>query len=98
MQRSLCNGRCATVAELNSQRSFELLNRSEEFAARVEIANQRGSAILDTRTKQLSDERQRFEKRVAAHAKLTAAELSAQRKAQRAAAEARDTKIAELKR
>ena len=86
-----------TVAELSAQRSFDLLNRSEEFAARVDIANQRGSAVLDTRYKQLSDERQRFEQRMAAHAKLTSSELAAQRKAQRAAAEARDIKVGELK-
>lgn len=83
------------VAELSEQRSFELLNRSEEFAARVEIANQRGSAILDTRTQQLAKDHQTFEKRVAAYAKMTLAELDAQRKAQRAAAEAQDIKIAQ---
>ena len=86
------------IAELSEERSFELLNRSEDFAARVELANQRGSAILDTRTKQLFKEREKFDKRVAAHAKLTSAELDAQRKAKRAAAEAREAKLGELKR
>jgi|EP01046_Picozoa_sp_COSAG06_P010260 hypothetical protein len=84
--------------EMHEQRSFELLNRSMEFAARVEVANQRGSAILGARTQQLSDERARFEKRTTDYAKLTSSELNAQRKAQRAAAEARDLKTAEFSR
>ena len=78
-QRRQMNRRDAEAAERNSelseQRSFDLMNRSFEFAQRVELGQKRGAAILGNRTETLLKAAATHDKRTSDYARLTSSEL-----------------------